>query len=135
MENRLKNLRKSMENTTFKQLHFSDKISEKVKSEIQAPIQNDEEIILAILQLLQRERTGYELTGLLRSRGVKRFEHQEGFLYTVLHRLEHNRLIRSQWNEEGAKQYQIHDKGRKLVRLAEQDSSAKRVSLKELLGE
>lgn len=135
MENRLQKLRKSMENTTFKQLSFSDKIREKVKSEIQTPIQKEEDIILAILQLLNQERTGFELTSLLRSRGIKRFEHQEGFLYTVLHRLEQNRLIRSDWTEEGAKRYQIHDKGRKLLVQAERDVSAKRHTLKELLGE
>jgi DNA-binding PadR family transcriptional regulator len=135
METRLKKLRKSMEKSTFNRLDFSDKIREKVKKDIQTPIQKDEDIILAILQLLHRERTGFELTGLLRSRGIQRFEHQEGFLYTVLHRLEKNRLIRSEWNEEGAKRYQIHDKGRKLVLLAEKDASAKRLSLKELLGE
>lgn len=135
MEERLQKLRKSMEKSTFKQVSFSDRVRERVKKEIHAPVEKDNDVILAILQLLHHEKTGFELTGFLRARGVKRFEDQEGLLYTVLHRLEQNRLIQSAWNQEGAKFYQVSDKGRKVVRKAEKDFAVKGLDLKGLLGE
>jgi uncharacterized protein YutE (UPF0331/DUF86 family) len=135
MEERLQKLRKSIEKSTFKQVSFSDRIRERVKKEIHTAVENDNDIILAILQLLNHEKTGFELTGFLRARGVKRFEDQEGLLYTVLHRLEQNRLIHSAWDQEGAKYYQVSDKGRKLVRRAEKDMALKGLDLKGLLGE
>jgi len=135
MENRLSKLRKSMEKSTFEQLSFSDKIREQVKKEIHTPIENEDDVMIAILQLLHQEKTGFELTSLLRARGIKKFENEEGFLYTVLHRLEQNRFIRSAWDHEGIKTYEINDKGKKFVRKAETRIAAKSFNLKELLGE
>ncbi|MEH7444545.1 PadR family transcriptional regulator [Bacillus sp. JJ1122] len=135
MENRLRKLRNSMEKSTFEKLSFSDKIREQVKEEIHTPIENEDDVMIAILQLLHQEKTGFELTSLLRARGIKKFENEEGFLYTVLHRLEQNRFIRSAWDNEGIKTYEINDKGKKLVRKAEKSVAAKNFNLKELLGE
>lgn len=135
MDHRLHKLRKSMENSTFEKLKFSDRIREQVKKEIKRPIENDDDVILAILQLLHHRKTGFELTGLLRARGFQKFENKEGFLYTVLHRLEQNSFIRSAWDDDGTKFYEINDKGKKLVRKAEKSVTAKSFNLKELLGE
>lgn len=119
MEDQLKGLRKSMENTTFKHLSFSDQHRKQVREKINASNEKEEDISLAILQLLSHEKTGYELSQLLRGRGIRKFEGNEGFLYTVLHRLEQNRFIQSSWDHSGAKYYQLNDKGRKMLRKAE----------------
>ncbi|MCZ6939132.1 PadR family transcriptional regulator [Bacillus mycoides] len=135
MEDRLKGLRKSMENTTFKHLSFSDQHRKQVREKINASNEKEEDISLAILQLLSHEKTGYELSQLLRGRGIRKFEGNEGFLYTVLHRLEQNRFIQSSWDHSGAKYYQLNDKGRKMLRKAEKDSTKARFILKGLVQE
>ncbi|MGW6146463.1 PadR family transcriptional regulator [Bacillus mycoides] len=135
MEDRLKGLRKSMENTTFKHLSFSDQHRKQVREKINASNEKEEDISLAILQLLSHEKTGYELSQLLRGRGIRKFEGNEGFLYTVLHLLEQNRFIQSSWDHAGAKYYQLNDKGRKMLRKAEKDSTKARFILKGLVQE
>ncbi|MDR4985867.1 lineage-specific thermal regulator protein [Bacillus cereus] len=135
MEDRLKGLRKSMENTTFKHLSFSDQHRKQVREKINALKENEEDISLAVLQLLMNEKTGYELMQLLRGRGIQKFEGNEGFLYTVLHRLEQNRFIQSSWDHSGAKYYQLSDKGRKTLRKAEKNATKARFILKGLVQE
>ncbi|HDR6309543.1 TPA: PadR family transcriptional regulator [Bacillus cereus] len=135
MENRLKGLRKSMENTTFKHLSFSDQHRKQVREKINASNEKEEDISLAILQLLSNEKTGYELSQLLRGRGIRKFEGNEGFLYTVLHRLEQNRFIQSSWDHAGAKYYQLNDKGRKMLRKAEKNTTKVQFILKGLVQE
>ncbi|PDZ44509.1 PadR family transcriptional regulator [Bacillus wiedmannii] len=135
MEDRLKGLRKSMENTTFKHLSFSDQHRKQVREKINASHEKEEDISLAILQLLSNEKTGYELSQLLRGRGIRKFEGNEGFLYTVLHRLEQNRFIQSSWDHSGAKYYQLNDKGRKMLRKAEKNATKVQFILKGLVQE
>ncbi|WLR57411.1 PadR family transcriptional regulator [Mesobacillus subterraneus] len=135
MENRLNKLRKSMEKSTFNELSFSEKMRKEIHKQINMPDERDEVVTLAILQLLLHEKTGYELTGLLRSRGFKKFEDNEGSLYTILHTFEQKRLIASCWNEEGAKLYQLIDKGRKYLRKLEKNAASGRIVMKGLLGE
>ncbi|HDR8182595.1 TPA: PadR family transcriptional regulator [Bacillus thuringiensis] len=135
MEDRLKGLRKSMENTTFKHLSFSDQHRKQVREKINASNEKEEDISLAILQLLSNEKTGYELSQLLRGRGIRKFEGNEGFLYTVLHRLEQNRFIQSSWDHAGAKYYQLNDKGRKMLRKAEKHNTKVQFILKGLVQE
>ena len=135
MEDRLKGLRKSMENTTFKHLSFSDQHRNRVREKINVLNEKEEDISLAILQLLSNEKTGYELSQLLRGRGIRKFEGNEGFLYTVLHRLEQNRFIQSSWDHAGAKYYQLNDKGRKMLRKAEKNTTKVQFILKGLVQE
>ncbi|EJQ46493.1 lineage-specific thermal regulator protein [Bacillus wiedmannii] len=135
MEDRLKGLRKSMENTTFQHLSFSDQHRKRVREKINASNEKEEDISLAILQLLSNEKTGYELSQLLRGRGIRKFEGNEGFLYTVLHRLEQNRFIQSSWDHAGAKYYQLNDKGRKMLRKAEKNATKAQFILKGLVQE
>lgn len=135
MEDRLKGLRKSMENTTFKHLNFSEQQRKQVHEKINKRDENEEDLYLAVLQLLIHEKTGYELTQLLRARGIQRFEKNEGFLYTLLHRLEQNSVIKSSLDSLGDKYYQINDKGKKFLRKAEKGSPKKRFVLKELIQE
>ncbi|MFL1662202.1 PadR family transcriptional regulator [Bacillus cereus] len=135
MEDQLKGLRKSMENTTFKHLSFSDQHRKRVREKINASNEKEEDISLAILQLLSNEKTGYELSQLLRGRGIRKFEGNEGFLYTVLHRLEQNCFIQSSWDHAGAKYYQLNDKGRKMLRKAEKNATKVQFILKGLVQE
>ncbi|HDR7281295.1 MULTISPECIES: PadR family transcriptional regulator [Bacillus cereus group] len=135
MDDRLKGLQKSMENTTFKHLSFSDQHRKRVREKINASNEKEEDISLAILQLLSNEKTGYELSQLLRGRGIRKFEGNEGFLYTVLHRLEQNRFIQSSWDHTGAKYYQLNDKGRKMLRKAEKNATKAQFILKGLVQE
>ena len=130
MEDRLKGLRKAMEKTTFKHLNFSDQHRTQVYEKINKPYENEEDIFLAVLQLLMNKKTGYELAKLLRGRGVQKFEGNEGFLYTLLHRLEQNHFIQSSWDHSGAKYYQLNAKGRKMLRKAEKNSTKTRFILK-----
>ncbi|PES31263.1 PadR family transcriptional regulator [Bacillus cereus] len=135
MEDQLKGLRKSMENTTFKHLSFFDQHRKRVREKINASNEKEEDISLVILQLLSNEKTGYELSQLLRGRGIRKFEGNEGFLYTVLHRLEQNRFIQSSWDHAGAKYYQLNDKGRKMLRKAEKNATKVQFILKGLVQE
>ena len=84
MEDRLKGLRKSMENTTFKQLNFTEQHRQQVFEKMNQLYENEEDILLAVLQLLIHEKTGYELTQLLRARGIRKFEENEGLLYSLI---------------------------------------------------
>ncbi|MEH7254610.1 PadR family transcriptional regulator [Neobacillus niacini] len=132
MEDRLKNLKKVMDKSTFTDLNFSDKHQKTIHQKINQLEVSDEEILLAIMQLLVQEKTGHELTGLLRGRGIQKFENNEGFLYTLLHRLEHSGCIETNWDESGAKYYWLKDKGRKLLNKAEQKRTKRRFVFKEL---
>jgi hypothetical protein len=133
MEDRLKNLKKLMDKKTFADLNFSDQHQKAIRQKINQQDENDEDILLAVMQLLVQEKTGHELTGLLRGRGIQRFENNEGFLYTLLHRLEQSGCIQTTWDDSGAKYYWLKDKGRKLLNKAEQKQAKRRFIFKELL--
>ncbi|CAM3826635.1 PadR family transcriptional regulator [Mesobacillus thioparans] len=135
MENRLNRLRKSMEESAFKELCFSEKMRSEVHKQINRPDESEEMVTLAILQLLHNEKTGYELTGLLRARGFQKFEGKEGFLYTILHRLEQKGWIVSAWKEEGTKVYLVGDKGKRYLRKQGKSMAATRNTIKGLLEE
>lgn len=124
-----------MESTTFKHLSFSDQHQKRVREKINQSSEKEEDILLAVLQLLMNEKTGYELMQLLRGRGIQKFEGDEGSLYTVLHRLEQNRFIQSSWDHAGAKYYQLNDKGNKMLRKAEKNATKARFILKGLVQE
>ncbi|AFH82363.1 Transcriptional regulator, PadR [Bacillus cereus 95/8201] len=106
-----------------------------MREKINQSSEKEEDILLAVLQLLMNEKTGYELVQLLRGRGIQTFEGNEGSLYTLLHRLEQNRFIQSSWDHEGAKYYQLNDKGNKMLRKAEKNATKARFILKGLVQE
>jgi hypothetical protein len=133
MEDRLKRLRKSMEKTAFNQLNFTEQHRKDIREKINRLNESDEDILLAVMQLLVHEKTGYELAKHLRGRGIRKFEDNEGFLYTLLHRLEQINCLQSRWDGTEAKHYRLTDKGRKILRKAENRRTKKRYVLKELL--
>lgn len=132
MEERLKRLKKAMENTVFQDLSFTVKTREEVKAKARnLQIKTDEDVILAVLQLLVHEKTGYELTRSIIARGVSNFEKNEGFLYALLHRLERKNYLQSSW-QESRKYYQLNDRGRKLLEQSEKKLAGRRTALQEL---
>jgi Transcriptional regulator PadR-like family len=133
MEENLKRFRKSMEKTTFKQLNFTDQHQQNVRNKINKLTISDEEVFLAVMQLLVHEKTGYDLTKHLRGRGILKFEDNEGFVYTLLHRLEQNNCLQARWDESEGKHYQLNNRGRKLLLKAEKNNVKKHVVLRELL--
>lgn len=122
-----------MDKRTFADLNFSEQHQKAIRKKINQQEESDEDILLAVMQLLVQEKTGHELTGLLRGRGILKFENNEGFLYTVLHRLEQSGCIETNWDDLGAKYYWLKDKGRKLLNKAEQKQTKRRFVFKELL--
>lgn len=132
MEDRLKNFKKAMNRGEFSQLKFSEQHRKNIREKINKQEESEDGILLAVMQLLANEKTGFELVQLLRGRGIKKFEDNEGFLYTMLHRLEQSGCLESFWSTEtSAKYYQLTDKGRKFLRKAEKRQ--KSLVLKELL--
>jgi DNA-binding PadR family transcriptional regulator len=116
MDDRLRKLKKSMKRTIFNDLTFTNDHKEQIKSKISTmKIKSDDEILIAVLHLLIHEKTGFELNKCLRARGIENFEDNEGYLYMLLHRLEHAHYLQTVWKENDEKYYALTDKGKKLV--------------------
>ena len=133
MDKRLKNLRKTMDREVFAQLTFTEKHKKSIREKIKQETHSDEEILIAMMQLLVQEKTGYELVSLLQSRGILNFKENEGSLYIILHRLELKGVLTSSWQEDGAKFYQLNQKGRKLLKKVEEQPLSNHISFKEIL--
>ncbi|WP_338752751.1 PadR family transcriptional regulator [Bacillus sp. FJAT-52991] len=121
MEEHLKKLKKSQQRELFHELEFTEELRQNIYRAIKT--EKDEDVVMAILQLLVHEKTGFELLNHLRGRGIKRFDQNEGFLYAFLHSLEQKGYISSQWDKEQNKQYSLNSKGRKLLHKAETKST------------
>ncbi|MDU9691800.1 PadR family transcriptional regulator [Priestia aryabhattai] len=133
MDKRLKNLRKTMNREVFAQLKFTESHKKSIREKIKQETHSDEEILIAMMQLLVQEKTGYELVSLLQSRGILNFKENEGSLYVILHRLELKGVLTSSWQEDGAKFYQLNQKGRKLLKKVEEQPLSNHISFKEIL--
>lgn len=131
MEERLKGLKKAMENTKFEHLQFSEVHRQKVNDQIKqiSPVALTEEI----LPLLVESKTGSELAELLHIRGEKSIRFNEGTIYTSLHQAEQNGELESFWTE-GEKYYRLSKKGQKLLQ-KKHPSTATRFSLRQLFHE
>ncbi|MGD6966240.1 PadR family transcriptional regulator [Rossellomorea vietnamensis] len=125
MENRLRNLKRAMKTTTFNGLEFNDEHRKEIQKKLHKE-ENEEDIFLSILQLLSEEKTGFDLAKQLRGRGVRKFEDNEGLLYTFLHRLEHKEYVESCWSEGSGKLYRVTRKGSRLLNKQEKSSTAVR---------
>ncbi|MEI2390685.1 PadR family transcriptional regulator [Priestia megaterium] len=133
MDKRLKNLRKTMNREVFAQLKFTESHKKSIREKIKQETHSDEEILIAMMQLLVQEKTGYELVSLLQNRGILNFKENEGSLYVILHRLELKGVLTSSWQEDGAKFYQLNQKGRKLLKKVEEQPLSNHISFKEIL--
>ncbi|MFJ8067109.1 PadR family transcriptional regulator [Psychrobacillus sp. NPDC096426] len=133
MEERLKNLKKTMDKTTFSELNFTEQHRETIHEKIFKE-EKDDAVFLAVMQLLVQEKTGYELVKFLRGRGMRKFDGNEGIVYTFLHQMEQDGYLHSCWNDSNIKQYQLNNKGTKLLRKSEKQSTTKPFAFNELLG-
>jgi hypothetical protein len=134
MEDRLKNFKNALKRTVLYDLNFTEEHKRDIRLKIkQLPETSDEDIIIAIFQLLKHKRTGYELSKLIRARGIEKFEFEEGSLYTSLHNFEHRGYLNSNWEAPDIKYYQISSKGLKLLKTLENVSDGKAYLLKEIL--
>lgn len=132
MEERLKNLKKSMDQTAFSELTFKEEHRKAIREKIYKEDKEDT-IFLAVMQLLVQEKTGYELVKFLRGRGIRKFEENEGIVYSFLHQLEQEGYLNASWNDSNMKLYRLNNKGTKLLRKSEKQSIAKPFAFKELL--
>jgi DNA-binding PadR family transcriptional regulator len=75
---------------------------------------------ILILSLLAREPMyGYQISQELRRRSGGYFDLKEGLLYPTLHRMQQQRLLKSEWRQIGEarrrKYYAVTDKGRQVL--------------------
>ncbi|MCA0987250.1 PadR family transcriptional regulator [Guptibacillus algicola] len=127
MENRLKNLKKSMTNTSFRELEFTENHRLDVHKRIRQEEEDEDAILVAILQLLSEEKSGYDVAKQLRGRGIEKFEDNEGLLYTMLHTLEQKQYLSVRWIEESIKLYHITKKGKRVVEKLEKSKDVSRL--------
>lgn len=120
-----------MDKSVFSDLGFTDQHQKAIRERVNKEIK-DEDILLAVMQLLVKEKTGFELVNFLRGRGIRKFEENEGILYTLLHQLEQDSCLKSSWNEWNIKYYRLNNKGRKKLVKLEKQHIDKKFALKEL---
>jgi hypothetical protein len=134
MDERLRNLKKSLNKTVFSDLTFTENHKDQIKSKMaRINVKSEEEIIIAILHLLTHEKTGFELNKSIRARGIQNYENNEGQLYMVLHRLEQKGYLQTDWKETDEKYYRVTNKGNKLLSLADKKSMSTKSIFKEIL--
>ncbi|WLD91739.1 PadR family transcriptional regulator [Alkalihalobacillus sp. AL-G] len=131
MENRLKGLRKNLQEKELKNIRFSCRLKQSVFDELETNHLSEEELLPIVLHLLKSKKTGFELTNLFRSRGIDNFEKQNGSIYTFLHRWEQKGLISSTWTSE-KKYYALTKKGTKILQSQEHKTSSKCLAFNEL---
>jgi DNA-binding PadR family transcriptional regulator len=133
MDDRLKNLKKIMDQRTFKDMTFKEKHRTSIFEKVNQAAEREEDIHLAVMQLLVQAKTGHELSVLIRARGIRKFEHNEGELYTLLHSLEQAGSLQSHWDSTGGKFYQLTDRGKKQLKKAEKRQTKQAAVLKETI--
>lgn len=126
MEERLKNLKKAVDRTAFKQLEFTNKHQQQIRKQLQVlPLKQ------TILSMLTEAKSGIELTQQLHVRGVEQILDNEGLIYAILHEAEQQGWLTARW-QEGVKYYQLTKLGTKQL---QQDGERVKLSLKErILG-
>ncbi|MER2238011.1 MAG: helix-turn-helix transcriptional regulator [Psychrobacillus sp.] len=132
MEERLKGLKKAMNNRTFRQVKFTDAHRQKVNEQIEQL--QDEDLWRVILSFLTQEKTGLELTQLLHIRGVKSIINNEGVVYTTLHAQEQQGNLESYWTVEEEKYYKLTKRGLKILQ-EQQLQESRGNPLKQLFNE
>lgn len=115
MEERLKGLKKAMKETCMRELDFSETMKKRIHKSIAKESFSEQDMFINLLQLLLKERTGFELTRLLAVRGIRKYEDEEGYIYAFLHEQELAGIITASWGPSGEKKYQLTDKGRRAL--------------------
>lgn len=126
MEQRLKNLKKAVDQTAFKKLEFTNAHQQQIRKQMQVlPLKQ------TILSMLLEAKSGVELTQQLHVRGVEQIVDNEGLIYSILHEAEQQEWLKVSW-DEGMKYYQLTKLGEKQL---QQESEHVKLSIKDrILG-
>lgn len=125
MDERLKNLKKAVDQTAFQQVRFTAKHEEQIRKQLHAS-----QLKETILTMLAEAKSGVELTQMLHVLGVEQIVENEGFIYSILHEAEQQGLLVASW-VDGVKYYQLTKLGKKQL----QQSGTEKLSIKErILG-
>ncbi|MER1959136.1 MAG: helix-turn-helix transcriptional regulator [Solibacillus sp.] len=126
MEERLKNLKKAMNQTAFKKLAFTTEHEQNIRKQLQPlPLKQ------LLLSMLIEAKSGIELTQLLHVRGIEQIVDNEGSVYALLHEAEQQGWLKVSW-VQGMKYYQLTKLGKNQL---QQDSVHVKQSIKDrILG-
>ncbi|WP_158211478.1 PadR family transcriptional regulator [Alkalihalobacterium alkalinitrilicum] len=140
MEDRLKGLKKALKHNVFHNVSFSEERRQAVKETIQAekdPFKWDETTVLVLLNTINdRSLTGFQIAENMSEKDDHTFKDQEGRLYTLLHRLEQKRILRSEWkieDDKNRKYYSLSSIGKRILASKAKEESGKSFVLKEVL--
>src|SRR5690554_4866135 len=100
MDDPFGHLKSAMKKNIFKDFSFSEERKSAVKEAIREnqPHSWKIETIIAVLECIQHEpKHGYDISTNLLQKNELIFCNNEGHLYTLLHLLENNEIIRSNW--------------------------------------
>lgn len=126
MEERLKKLKKAVDQTAFQQLEFTNEHQQNIRKQLQSASLKQQ-----ILSMLTEAKSGVELTQLLHVRAIEQIVDNEGLVYSILHEAEQQGWLMASWHE-GVKYYQLTKLGTKQL---QQDSERVKLSLIErILG-
>ena len=126
MEERLKGLKKAVEQTAFSKVEFTTKLQQQIQKQLQTlPLKQ------IILSMLIEVKSGVELTQMLHVRGVEQIIDNEGLIYSILHEAQQQGWLTTKW-ENGVKYYQLTKLGKKQL---QQDDVPVKLTIKErILG-
>lgn len=126
VEERLKKLKKTVDQTAFKQLEFTNEHQQNIRKQLQSASLKQQ-----ILSMLTEAKSGVELTQQLHVRAVEQIVENEGLVYSILHEAEQQGWLMASWHE-GIKYYQLTKLGTKQL---QQDSERIKLTLKQrILG-
>ena len=124
VEDRLKNLKKAVDQTVFNKVEFMEKHQKQVLNQLHVvPLKQ------TILSMLTVSKSGTELTQMLHVCGVEQIVNNEGIIYSILHEAEQHGWLSARW-ESGVKYYQLTNLGKKQL---QEDNVQEKLSLKELI--
>jgi len=124
MEERLKSLKKAVDQTVFTKVEFRPKHRQQVHKQLRVS-----SLQQTLLSMLSESKSGMEITQMLHVRGIEQIAHNEGIIYSVLHEAEQHGWLSARW-ESGVKYYQLTNLGKKQL---QQDVAHDKHSLKELI--
>ena len=126
MEERLKKLKKAVDQTAFQQLEFTNEHEQNIRKQLQSASLKQQ-----ILSMLTEAKSCVELTQLLHILAIEQIVDNEGLVYSILHEAEQQGWLMASWHE-GVKYYQLTKLGTKQL---QQDSGRVKLSLIErILG-
>ena len=107
MEERLKQLKRAIDQTAFKNVEFTNNHQQNVHKQLQVlPLKQ------MVLSMLAEAKSGVELTQALHVRGIEQIVDNEGLVYSLLHEAEQQGWLRASWMD-GVKYYQLTSMGKK----------------------